>query len=66
MGNIQVPSVAEGDSEISAQQSSQSSEQFTELRTGDSETLHITTEENPGRAHNVQHEKEECKGGTSP
>lgn len=54
--NIQGPSVAEGDTETSLQQSSQTCEQFTELRTRDSETLHNTTEENAGRSHNVQHD----------
>ncbi|XP_062073176.1 E3 ubiquitin-protein ligase ATL59-like isoform X2 [Humulus lupulus] len=52
--NILVPSVAEGNTETSLQQSSQIHEQFFELRSIDSEAV--------ARSHCVQHEKEKFIG----
>ncbi|GMN56475.1 hypothetical protein TIFTF001_025596 [Ficus carica] len=61
VGNSQGPSVAENDGEASLQQSSQPCEQFAELRARDARVPHNTAEENVGRSHSVDCEREQLE-----
>lgn len=61
VGNSQGPSVAENDGEASLQQSSQPCEQFAELRARDARVPHNTAEENVGRSHCVDCEREQLE-----